>query len=519
MKTLRNNVIVFAMMAMLPLHIFAQKPEKTTCFDEECVSEILEKMMSPNDSVAIVAYNTIIEMTDEAGMYHDSRMVSALKASMISFIIEGKNPDENVLLILLFPKFCWADDCRDLMKLTENELIACDVLRAIGDINGSGRYIENYIKQNHDNLKYKSALAYGVGKQHISSLEDELITWLKSADDNTKIEIYNALMVVKSSEKTTKIIEKGAKKLYKSKISSSKIAGMRLLTTIKGKKALPLLYKALQNNDCDVRREALELLKPFVNQEVVNTVVQICNTEDAVLDIVMWLGEIKNDSQMPLIIRQLSSNDPQYVEAAIRSVFLIDNAEGINAVKPMFGGVYQNVIKESMLTYEGDYRAVLDDVMQGNDQQKLAGLQIVECRPIKELNLRVRELVFSDNQEIRDEAYKVLKLVVVPGNMEFLKELINFCKDQYVEDVQMAMINALGNASADSKDSFVLTLKYVRPEIMPRYYKVFAYFGTELCVDKLIDAYTNGDYKEEAREALLLVEDKQFEQKIQEVLK
>ena len=65
----------------------------------------------------------------------------------------------------------------------------------------------------------------------------------------------------------------------------------------------------------------------------------------------------------------------------------------------------------------------------------------------------------------------------------------------------------------------MLTLKYVKPEIMPRYYKVFAYLGTELCVDKLIDAYTNGDYKEEAREALLLVEDKQFEQKIKKVLK
>ncbi len=519
MKTLRNIVMIFAMMAMLPLQNFAQKPEKITCFDEECVSEILENMMSSNDSVAIAAYNTIIAMTDEAGMYHDSRMVSALKAAMISFIIEGKNPDENVFLILLFPKFCWADDCRDLMKLTENELIAYNVLMAVGDINGSGRCIENYIMQNHDNLKYKSALAYGVGKQHISSMEDELISWLKGADDNTKIEIYNALMVVKSSEKTTKIIEKGAKKLYKSKISSSKIAGMRLLTTIKGEKALLLLYKALQSTDGDVRREALELLKPFVNQEVVDVVVKKCNTGDALLDLIIWLGEIKNDSQMPLIIKQLSSTDPQYVEAAIRSVFLIDNQEGINAVKPMFGGVYQDVIKESMLTYEGDYRAVLDDVMQGNEQQKLAGLQIVECRPIKELNLRVRELVYSDNQEIRDEAYKVFKLVVVPGNMELLKEWMDYCKDKYVADVQMAMKNAMGNATTESKDSFVLTLKYVKPEIMPRYYKVFAYLGTELCVDKLIDAYTNGDYKEEAREALLLVEDKQFEQKIKEVLK
>ena len=96
MKSFKSFVLILAMMAMIPMQIFAQKPAKTTCFDEECVSEILEKMMSPNDSVAIAAYNSIIEMTDEAGMSHDSRMVSALKASMISFIVEGKNPDENI---------------------------------------------------------------------------------------------------------------------------------------------------------------------------------------------------------------------------------------------------------------------------------------------------------------------------------------------------------------------------------------------------------------------------------------
>ena len=54
---------------------------------------------------------------------------------------------------------------------------------------------------------------------------------------------------------------------------------------------------------------------------------------------------------------------------------------------------------------------------------------------------------------------------------------------------------------------------------MPRYYKVFAYFGTELCVDKLIDAYQNGPNSAEAKAALLLVEDEAYQQKISEALK
>lgn len=519
MKVLRNFIMIFALMAMLPLQNFAQTEDQTFCFEESCVFEILENLKSEDADVVAASENTLSEMAQTAGYTHDSKMCDAMKNPLFAFTEKFSNSDKSQFLISLLPLFCTVDDVPLILKFAENERLADAAIRAVGDIDGAGGYIEKYIIKHQDNLKNKAALAYAVGKQDIKSLENELISWLKDADDNTKIEIYNALLVVRSNEKTTKIIEKGAKKLYKSKISSNKIAGMRLITTIDGEKALPLLYKSLKNKDGEVRREALELLKPFVNQEVVDIVVKKCNKDEALIDAVVWLGEIKNDSYMQLIISQLSSKDSRMVEAAIRSVFLIDNAEGINAVKPMFGGKYQDVIKESMLTYEGDYRAVLNDVMKGNNMQKLAGLQIVESRPISGINIRVRELVYSYNQEISDKAYKVLKLVVSPGNMDYLKDLMGYCKANYVEDVQLAMKNAMENATVDRKDSFVLSLKYERPEIMPRYYKVFAYFGTKLCVDKLIEAYTTGNYKDEAREALLLVEDKQFEQRIQETLK
>ena len=120
---------------------------------------------------------------------------------------------------------------------------------------------------------------------------------------------------------------------------------------------------------------------------------------------------------------------------------------------------------------------------------------------------------------VRDYAYRTLKLVVTAPQMEFLVRLLETCDERYVDDVLGAIKNATVNLPDEKKDYFASTLKHVKPDVMPRYYKVFAYFGTELCVEKLIDAYQNGNYQFEAKEALMLVNNKQFEERIKEVLK
>lgn len=222
---------------------------------------------------------------------------------------------------------------------------------------------------------------------------------------------------------------------------------------------------------------------------------------------------------MEFVLAQLASDDSRVVEAAIRAAFKIDNPDGIAAVKPMFGGQYQEVIKESMISYEGNYTMLMNDMLRGNDQQKLAALQILEQRPVVAANNRVKDLLYSKKQEISDKAYQVLKLVVIPSNADFLRELLQNCDAIYVEDVQLAIKNGIAGLSETSKDNFVMALKNVQPDIMPRYYKVFAYFGTELSVNKLIEAYESGVYKNEAEKALLLVENMAYKDRIAEVLK
>lgn len=519
MKITKKLILALALMAVFLPQLLAQNNNVIMCADTDCVFEILEKMQSDDDIVVADAKKSFMQLVDRYRNTGDSQIHNALMKSTLRFVEKCSDSDCVPFLLSSFPRFCTADDIHIILQLIDNDRLADGAIRAVGDINGSHDYIEIFIIKHNDALQNKAAWAYAIGKQNITTMEDELISWLDDADNETKIEIYNALLVIGNNDKTTAIIRKGAKKLNKSKVAAEKIAGMRLLVAIDGETTLPILYKALKNKNGEVRKEALELLKPFVNQEVVNIVVKNCNKDEALVDAVTWLGEIKNDSQMPLIINQLSSENPRLVEAAIRAVFLIDKVDGINAVKPMFGGDYQDVIQESMILYEGDCRAVLTDVMRGNERQIIAGLQILEIRPILAMCGRVKDLLYSDNQEIRDRAYGVLRLVVMPSNADFLKGLLDYCDEKYVEDVQIAIKNAMKNTPDNIKDMFASTLKHITSDKMPRFYKVFAYFGTELCVDKLIDAYQNGSHQFEAKEALMLVENKQFEDKINEVLK
>lgn len=520
MKRLRNVVLVFTVLAMFPMMAVAQKTEKIACKNEECVLEVLEKLNSPDPTTVSEAKAQVEIWVNHVRYTGDSEMKNALKNAIFN-VIENKEYYEcDEYLFAVISQFCNKYDTDDILRLTNIEPIAGAAIRCIGDIPGSQVFIMKYIDAHKDNLQHKDALAYAVGKLQITSMEDVLISWLENADDPTKIEIYNALVVIRSNDETTAIIENGAKKLNKSKVADSKIAGMRLLVALNGEKEIPMLYKALKNKDERVRREALELLKPYANDDVAQVVVKKCKKGDAAVDAVDWLGDVKNSSQMKFVMKQFSSKDPRAVDAAIRTVFILDYAEGINAVKPLFGGEHQEVIKESLIAYEGNYVQFLSNMMRhGNNEQKYAALQIVECRPVANLVIPVRELTNSTNPDIKAKAFKLLKLVMTPAETQYLMALLEYCDDKYVEDVQLAIKNVTQKTPDKIKDEYASTLKHVRSDLMPRYYNVFAYFGTELCVDKLIDAYQNGIYQFEAKEALLLVENDKFKEKIDNVLK
>ena len=260
--------MVFAVLAMLPMMSVAQKTEKITCKNERCVLETLEKLKSPDPTTVSEAKAQVDIWANHVRYTGDPEMKDVLKEAVFVFVEKNADSKVSEYLFSVLPQFCNKYDADDILRLAFVEPIAGAAIRCIGDIPGSQKAIMKYIDAHQDNLQHKDALAYAVGKLQITSMEDMLVSWLDDADDPTKIEIYNALMIIKSSDETTAIIEKGAKKLNKSKAADSKIAGMRLLVALNGEKEIPILYKALKNKDGKVRKAALELLKPYANDDV-----------------------------------------------------------------------------------------------------------------------------------------------------------------------------------------------------------------------------------------------------------
>ena len=427
--------------------------------------------------------------------------------------ITDQDTNKGIYLLSLYKYFITDEDVHKLADFIDNEAYADMAIRVVAESQVFVEYIDKFVGRGDAEVNHKNAYAYAIGRLKMIEMEDVLVSWLNKADDNLKIEIYKALLRFDNSA-LMPMIEKGAKKLYKKKDPTIKMAGMELLVAVKGETAMPYLYKALKNKDMDVRRKALDLMTPYATPEVTALVVKKYAKKDAVADIVRWIGMIGDKTQADYVVAQLSSDKDNVVNEAIRTTIMLETPEGINIVKTMFGGKYQPTIKEAMIEAPMDITPILKDVVKGNNQKKLCVLDILKERKCVAMYYNVVEMMHSTNFEVKDAAYKALKNVVVATHGEFLKTTLDSCDEVYVADVQDAVIAALGKASLQQKDFFVQTMKEVKPESIPRFYKVFAALGTKESVDKLVDAYNSDNDKEKAFEALMLMNNPEFASEI-----
>ena len=427
----------------------------------------------------------------------------------------------------------------ELLNFVDNEKFAPHIIHFFANAQDSKDVIFKYIIKRNGEVGNKAYWAYAIGKQQVTDLKDVLESWLKDADESTQIEIYAALVklgdtkkplkeLAKASKKgiddgkyvdvlyflenqhDTVVVEKAAKKLFKDKNAKNKIAGLYLLEKIQGEKSLPYFYKALKNNDLEVRNAAFCGLKPYADDEVCATVVKKYITKNNIVDVIAWLGDVKCRSQMEFLKKQLASEDSSVVEAAIVSIVKIENIDCMYALVPMFDTDYQLVIKNTLQNYEGNLQPVIDSLMRGSDGQKIAAFNLMEDASYPKMYNIVRAQFYSANPQLKEAAYKALKSVVVPAQYYFLKTQMEMVDDHYVAYVQEALSAAFATTNDAQKDNFISLLKHVKPEVMPRFYKVFANFGTQTSVNRIIEVYNSENHRKEAVEALCAVKNPAF---------
>ena len=507
MRVKRLFTAIVATLALMPLQMLAQDAENEADLMQEKKTLILQgftdvsdeefaknarKMMDAQGAGMVtlldfyrqaqdaeekaVFEHTIVEIAKYVGGGGRMKDKTTLRTVLSEYIDSHDDYPTNCFVASLFSYFIANNDVEYLWKYTEDPRYADAMIRILAQVPSFANSIDKGLKKNKGNLNPKGAYAYAIGKLGMKDKEDVLISWIKKADVPAKIDIYNALLVV-GSEKSKPVVEKGAKKLYKNKNPEVKIAGMRLLATIKGSESMPYLYKSLKNKNQNVRREALTLMIPYSDDAVRALVVKKYAKKEVLPDVVEWLGNLHDKSQLAFVEQQLSSDNREAVEAAIWAVTKINDENAMKKLVPLLDGDYAEVAKKALMECNGSIVPVLIDATRGNDRQKLAALAIVGEKHMKLLFNRVAELLENGSPEVRDAAYATLKDVTTVSNGEYLINLLQTCDTKRVTDVQDAIIAAYANAKVEQKYIFKSRLKYVSDDIRPRFDKVLESMG------------------------------------------
>lgn len=474
-------------------------------------------------------------VSDPANKKYGSIMSDGLRKA----IEKTDNDEVKAYLISLFRGFGNRKDVDFLSEYVKNENLAEVAIKTIASIPGSARNIVDLAENSTPGNR--KVLAYAIADNSIRKTEDILIQWLDGADVETQEAVYYALSVVGgekslkllsakakslkynydltdatasyvrllgkyAAKKDTAVVENGTAKMLKSKNTNINIAAMNLLVQTKGDAAVEMLLKSLKNKDKQVRMAALDLLKPYADSLVCADVVKVLNRKNTVAEAVAWLGDVKCATQMQFLEDQLVSKSYEVVAAAIVSLVNIGDKDGMMAILPLFGTEYQSVIKSALISTKNDYKEVVYAALEGTDQQKIAAMNILESRSLPPAQNMVKRLMKSENQQVKDAAYKALKGVCNVGSADYLRELLQTVAGKYVEDVQAATMKSMANATPAVKEKYVTLLKHVSPEIMPRYYKIFAYLNDSLSITKLMAGYKSATTRDEALDALLSID-------------
>lgn len=451
----------------------------------------------------------------------------------------AENYEVKTYLISLFQKIGDFQQSERLAKYINNAELFDVIVTTIASIPMSGLVLKDIALKSEP--KNRCILAYGIANQKVASCEDMLIQWLDDADVKTQEAVYYALSIIGgdkslqllsakakslkynyeptdvtasyirilgkyASKKDVAAVEPAALALLKSKKANIRVAALNLLAEAENEKSVDVLLKLLKDKDKQVRTSALECLKPYADSLACTKVVAALNKKNTAAEAASWLGDIKCKTQMEFLENQLTSNNPEAVTEAIKAIVKIGDDDGMMTLLPLFGTEYQPVIKSSIASTKNNFNKLVLAALDGSDQQKIAALNIIEARTFIAAKHKVKRLLESDNQDVKAAAYKALKNVCDVYSAEYLRELLQKVDNQYVQDVQNAIIQAMAKGNDGVRENFVSLTKYISPEIMPRFYRIFACFYNEISVSRLMNGYRSETTRTEALNALLSIE-------------
>lgn len=275
----------------------------------------------------------------------------------------------------------------------------------------------------------------------------------------------------------------------------TRTAALKLLTAIRGEKAMPLLLAATDDKNREYRDAALKFAGQYQLAANALWLKKLTGADNAgKAAVIGMLGDNKVAAALPALQKLLGSKNEDVKLAAIKAA----GATGGAAALP---SLLQVMKTGDAATVEAVKNALL--IMPGNEVAAQSGAALATMPPpaqtalltviaARKADSRINDvlpLTASTNADTRSAAISALKDVATKANLSQLFTLLNNTSDATdVANIQAALINA-GATSTD-----VMTqMKSVSAEQQSRYLPVLAGIGDKTALSPVLASFANGD--------------------------
>ena len=293
----------------------------------------------------------------------------------------------------------------------------------------------------------------------------------------------------------------------------TRIGKLYNLIQTKGAAALPQLAKAAQDADRNYRNTALRFAAPYADDEFyAGLIARLPKAKPEVkTDLITWLGLQGVQSALPAILPWIGNEDIELSAAAMWAATRLGGQEVNDRLIEVLSGAstpdtLRTVASECLLSSRTPVvDAVAQVVSDGSDAGKVAALSILAAKQARTKASLVLEQTSSRNADVAVAAYKALKDVVSPSELEALYVLLESVSEENLPMVQDAVIAALSEWPAAERLEAIKSQMTRSEDKAARYYVVLAATGESEALKMIAQGYAQGNEaeKDQAVNALL----------------
>lgn len=415
-------------------------------------------------------------------------------------------------------------DIEVFSKYLLNKELSSMAINAIINTPNSEKYILDMLKKrNVDPL----LLAYAVREKSITEAEPFLLSWLEYMNnDEDKNMVYSALGAC-GTEKSLKILAENsvndymtllerlssdirnkkvmsaARKMLKHDDSHIRTAAMRIIVSMKKNDIDKELFSVLKDNDRQYRNSVLKAVAPYMTEELYTEIAHKFNSFDTEvkIDYINFIGNNKVASQKGLLME--AAKNKETAGPSIIALGKVGGKEVFDFLLSLLGGENNKEVTIAILSLKYDVANGLVDILDGNDEKSIvSALEIISEKRIKKASDKVFSLLTSNNENIKNAAYKALEGVVNVDDIKYISDMVNKTDEKYINSLQNAFLSSVKYLSKEDCVETVLQLMN-DSEKKSFYYPALAYSGTVKASEILISEYNSGKNKEVALNEIL----------------